>query len=203
MGCICPKCKSKNVIPIMYGHPTPEVVEDAEKGNLKLGGCDELIGGGQPDRFCKDCAYEWCVENFLVEDIVKIRFRYWSNRGCYDPESIEEEQWAFEIFPDGTVKYFAYPRASRRVLDKEMVHIEKDSVADFYQNVIWLYRPWTEIIECEVCDGCSYELTITYKDNRKKKMHGDLGGGTVDKTVIDFLCTIPEMKIKLEGEYDD
>lgn len=54
-----------------------------------------------------------------------------------------------------------------------------------------------------MCDGCSYELTITYSDNRKRKMHGDLGGGTVDKTVTDFLCTIPEMKIKLEGEYDD
>lgn len=71
------------------------------------------------------------------------------------------------------VKCFAYPRASRRVFDKEIVHIEKDRVADFYQNVIWLYCPWTEIIECKVCDGCSYELTITYKDNRKKKMYGD------------------------------
>ncbi len=101
------------------------------------------------------------------------------------------------------VKYFTYPRAGRRILDKEIVHIEKDRIADFYQNVIWLYRPWTEIIECKVCEGCSYELTITCKDNRKKKIHGDLGGGTVDKTVTDFLCTIPKIKIKLEGEYDD
>ena len=62
--------------------------------------------------------------------------------------------------------------------------------------------PWTEIIECKVCDGCSYELTITYKDNRKKKMHGDLGGGTVDKTVTDFLCTIPEMKEKIDTSED-
>ena len=199
MGCICPKCKSNNVIPIIYGYPAPETVVEAEKGNFKLGGCIEFIGGGQPDRFCKACGHEWCVENFLVDDIVKIRFRYWTNWGCYDPESIEEDQWAFEVFPNGKIQYFAYPRASRRILDKEMVHIKKDRVADFYQNVIWLYRPWTEIIKCQVCDGCSYELTITYKDNRKKKMHGDLGGGTVDKTVTDFLCTIPEMKIKLEG----
>ena len=26
---------------------------------------------------------------------------------------------------------------------------------------------------------------------------------TVDKTVTDFLCSIPEMKIRLEGEDDD
>lgn len=203
MRCICPKCKSNNVIPIMYGYPAPEAMKEAEKGNLKLGGCKVFIGGRQPDRYCKECENEWCIDNFLVDDIVKIRFRYWSNWGCYDPESIEEDQWAFEVFPDGTIKYFAYSRAGRRILDKEIVHIEKDRIADFYQNLIWLYHPWTEIIECKVYDGCSYELTITYKDNRKKKIHGDLGGGTVDKTVTDFICTIPKMKIKLEGEYDD
>lgn len=203
MGCICPKCKSNNIIPIMYGYPAPEAVEEAEKGNLKLGGCEVFIGGGQPDCFCKDCGYEWCVENFLVEDIVKVRFHYWLNWGFYDPESLAEEQWAFEVFPDGTIKYFACSRAGRKVLDKEVVHIKTERVMDFYRKVIWLYHPWTEITECEICDGCSYELTVTYKDNRKKKMHGDLGGGTVDKTVTDFLCTIPEMKVKLEEEDDD
>lgn len=35
--CICPNCKSNNIIPIMYGMPAPEAFEEAEKGNLKLG----------------------------------------------------------------------------------------------------------------------------------------------------------------------
>ena len=203
MGCICTKCKSNNIIPIMYGYPTHEAFEEAEKGNIKLGGCEVFIGGGQPDRFCKDCENEWCIEDFAVEDIVKVRFRYWSNWGFNDPESIMEDQWAFEVFPDGTIKYFAYPRVSRKVLDKDTVKIEKERVADFYQKVIWLYRPWTEIIECQVCDGCSYELTITYSDNRKKKFHGDIGGGTVDETIMDFLCTIPEVKCYIEGEEEE
>ena len=73
--CICPKCKSNNIIPIMYGYPTHEAFEEAEKGNIKLGGCEVFIGGGQPDRFCKDCEHEWCVDDFLVEDILKISFR--------------------------------------------------------------------------------------------------------------------------------
>lgn len=201
--CICPQCKSNNIIPIMYGMPAPEAFEEAEKGNLKLGGCIVYIGGGQPDRYCKDCEHEWCVEDFLVEDITKVRFRYWSNWGCFLPESDEEDQWAFEVFPDGTIKYYAYPRLGRRVLDKDKVKIEVDKVMEFYQNVIWLYRPWTEIVECEVCDGSSYELTITYKDNRKKKLHGDVGGGTVDETVMNFLCSIPEMKAKIEGDAEE
>ena len=61
MRCICPNCKSNNSITIMYGYPAPEAIEDAEKGNVKLGGCLVHIGGGQPDRFCKDCEHEWCI----------------------------------------------------------------------------------------------------------------------------------------------
>lgn len=32
-------------------------------------------------------------------------------------------------------------------------------------------------------------------------MYGDLGGGTVDKIVTGFLCTIPEMKEKIGGKF--
>lgn len=99
--------------------------------------------------------------------------------------------------------FTSYPRASIRVLDKEVVHIDTDRVADFYHNVIWLYRPWTHIEKHLVCDGGSYELTLIYKDNRKRKMHGDLGGGTVDKTITDFLCTIPAMKARIDEEDED
>ena len=55
----------------MYGYSAPSAIEEAERGNLILGGCEVYIGGGQPDRFCKDCEHEWCVENFLSEDITK------------------------------------------------------------------------------------------------------------------------------------
>ena len=120
-----------------------------------------------------------------------------------DSELLTEEQWAFEVYTDGTIKYFAYPRASRRVLDKDEIRISSDRVNDFYNQVIWLYRPWTEIVDCRVCDGCSYELTITYKDNRKRKFSGDIGGGTIDETIMNFLKSIPEMKQKIEGEDAD
>lgn len=47
-------------------------------------------------------------------------------------------------------------------------------------------------------------MTITYSDNRKRKMHRNLGEGIVDKIVTGFLCTIPELKEKLEGgKYND
>lgn len=42
--CICPKCKSNNIIPIMYGYPSHDAFIEAEKGNLKFGGCEAFIG---------------------------------------------------------------------------------------------------------------------------------------------------------------
>lgn len=33
--CICPNCKSKDIIPIIYGYPTPETMKSAEVGTIK------------------------------------------------------------------------------------------------------------------------------------------------------------------------
>ncbi len=203
--CICPKCKSENIVPIMYGYPSNEAFEEAEKGNLKLGGCEILIDGlAMPDRFCKDCKTKWCVDRLEADAIKKVRFKYWSNWGFYEPDSIVENQWAFDIFKDGTIKYFAYPRESRMVLDKDKVLINTERVQEFYEKLLDALKPWNAAYECRVCDGCSYRLDITYCDGRKKSHTGDIGGGNVDKLILDFLEFIPEMKERLwEEENDD
>ena len=37
---VCPSCNtSENVIKIVYGYPKPSLMEDSNKGNVKLGGC--------------------------------------------------------------------------------------------------------------------------------------------------------------------
>ena len=93
---------------------------------------------------------------------------------------------------------------SRRVLDKDKVQIEGKRVIGFYESLLDAFKPWNMIEECRVCDGCSYQLDITYSDGRKRKHTGDLGGGTIDKLVMDFLGTIPELKEKIEeGDCDE
>lgn len=37
---ICPKNHSNNIIPIVYGFPSKKTMKKAEKGKIKLGGCD-------------------------------------------------------------------------------------------------------------------------------------------------------------------
>ena len=55
----CPKCqKSDQVIPIMFGFPGPEMLEAAERGEIKLGGCC-ISPGTDPEFHCKRCDYDF------------------------------------------------------------------------------------------------------------------------------------------------
>lgn len=46
------------------------------------------------------------------------------------------------------------------------------------------------IVEGQVCDGCSYELQITYADKRKEIINGDVAGGTFDSILEKFVHSV-------------
>ena len=53
----CPKCKSNQVIPILYGMPGMDAFEDEEKGKVKLAGC--VVTDSDPNQYCKKCKHKW------------------------------------------------------------------------------------------------------------------------------------------------
>jgi len=54
----CPKGHSEeNIVPIAYGYPGPGMLEDADKGLVKLGGC--VISGNDPHWYCQVCQSRW------------------------------------------------------------------------------------------------------------------------------------------------
>jgi hypothetical protein len=53
----CPKCSSKNIIPIVYGMPSEETFKESKKGKFILGGC--CIEESSPEWHCKKCGHEW------------------------------------------------------------------------------------------------------------------------------------------------
>lgn len=53
----CPRCKSKNIIDIVYGFPNQKALKEAEKGKIHLGGCE--VTENDPNRFCRDCLKEF------------------------------------------------------------------------------------------------------------------------------------------------
>ncbi|MEI7473997.1 MAG: hypothetical protein WCK67_04395 [bacterium] len=54
----CQKCKSKKVVEIQYGMPGPEMLESAQAGKIKLGGCCLPTFPGHL-WYCKDCESEF------------------------------------------------------------------------------------------------------------------------------------------------
>jgi hypothetical protein len=57
---VCPKCKTKEGVDIIYGMPSPELLELSMLGEVALGGCD--IGGDDPERRCLKCDHEWQIK---------------------------------------------------------------------------------------------------------------------------------------------
>ena len=59
----CPSCKAGKLIPIIYGLPSREVMEQSERGEVELGGCiitevfDPKTGlvNGDPELYCPKC----------------------------------------------------------------------------------------------------------------------------------------------------
>ncbi|WP_353894469.1 hypothetical protein PRVXH_001274 [Proteinivorax hydrogeniformans] len=49
----CPECGSSDTVEIVYGKPTSEAFEAANRGEIVLGGCCEPLNG--PSRKCKNC----------------------------------------------------------------------------------------------------------------------------------------------------
>jgi hypothetical protein len=53
----CPECGGTELLRIVYGYPGPEMFEEAERGEVRLGGC--VISGDMPDWACVACDHQW------------------------------------------------------------------------------------------------------------------------------------------------
>jgi hypothetical protein len=56
---LCPQCKQKTGVNILYGYPTIEAFEQSERNEIKFGGC--VLMEGQPERHCTSCEHEWQI----------------------------------------------------------------------------------------------------------------------------------------------
>ena len=52
----CPECGGEGV-QIVYGMPSHELFEAAERGEVALGGC--CVQEDEPNRQCRACGHEW------------------------------------------------------------------------------------------------------------------------------------------------
>ena len=58
---VCPRCKCRKAVEIIYGMPSYDTFKLGEEGKLVIGGCCKKIDN--PDRSCPDCKHEWKSKN--------------------------------------------------------------------------------------------------------------------------------------------
>ena len=57
----CPRCNSDEVIPIVYGVPAPDIIEESRAGRVALGG--NVAWPEAPEWRCVVCGLEWREED--------------------------------------------------------------------------------------------------------------------------------------------
>jgi hypothetical protein len=53
----CPRCSAEEVVPVVYGPPSSEMVGECRRGEVALGGCTGWPDA--PDYLCQNCGHEW------------------------------------------------------------------------------------------------------------------------------------------------
>ena len=53
----CPKCETSEIVDIVYGYPTEEVLQSWFKKEIELGGC--IVRNENPIYKCKKCNHQW------------------------------------------------------------------------------------------------------------------------------------------------
>lgn len=53
----CPECQGDRTVPIIYGFPSQEIFEAAERGEVAIGGC--VLEAHNPDWACPACEHRW------------------------------------------------------------------------------------------------------------------------------------------------
>jgi hypothetical protein len=62
---LCPACKQKTGVDILYGMPSREAFEMAGRDEIALGGCCCDLDG--PERKCTNCGHEWRIKRREVK----------------------------------------------------------------------------------------------------------------------------------------
>ncbi|MDD2742663.1 MAG: hypothetical protein PHV02_10335 [Rhodocyclaceae bacterium] len=76
---LCPVCKQKTGVKILYGMPSHEAFELESQGLLALGGC--CIDINDPERKCLHCGHEWQIKHKPPKFDLKLAPQYLQTKG--------------------------------------------------------------------------------------------------------------------------
>lgn len=102
----CPVCKSKKIVPIIYGECSDIIKRGAQEGKYLL--VNEKQEKGSPILHCKDCGLDWSPTALPVEYITKLRWK------IVEFENRILGTKVVELMPDGSLRYYEYYGESKK-----------------------------------------------------------------------------------------
>ncbi|ADU29131.1 hypothetical protein [Evansella cellulosilytica] len=154
---VCPNCFSKDVANIIYGYPSHELLEEANEGKVKLGGC--IISVDDPEYACNACDHSWTKEDVIQLNYQNIE-RLIATVGGHFGENYEidinlksgQVQWRGEL-----------ENVEERWDKKKRDHFR-------YQLRMTNILSWKKQYEKEaIRDGTSWSLVITVNNRKRRK----------------------------------
>lgn len=154
----CPKCSSKNAIPIEYGLPGSDMFNKAKEGKVKLGGC--CVDEGSPEFYCQDCKYEWDKVEVVDKAYQKIKGIKASVGGYFGASYLVEINLL-----NGNISWIKWEQGEK--IDTYNRNIKPETVKRFIEDLKsvnllgWKYK----YVEPNVCDGTGWRVEI-YREGR-------------------------------------
>lgn len=171
----CPACGSTYTVKILYGMPTYEAFQVAEKGEISLGSC--CVSDNNPNRHCKACGQNFGGKNlFTLLEMICLEFfvggyfdtshfiyidgkrknkviRYAKTQGGMYVD-LKQPKNEINMYPDIVLKEIPLTSEQWLAFVEELTSLEVACWKDkYYDN--------------DICDGTQWQLVIRFPHRNK------------------------------------
>jgi hypothetical protein len=176
----CPACGSTNTVKILYGMPTHEAFEAAERGEIVLGGC--CVSDTNPTRHCKDCGQGF-GGGILLPLIEMNSFEFYvggysgTSHFVYIDGKRKNKLIRYAKTPGGMFADLKHPKNEINfhpdILIKE-IPLTSEQWLKFIEEISALEIAfWKDnYYDNEVCDGTQWELIVRLPNRNKISKSG-------------------------------
>ena len=171
----CPACGSTDTVKIIYGMPTYEAFEAAERGEFVLGGC--CISGNDPSRHCKVCGQEFGNgDHFALFEMNSFEFCLGGYSGTSHFIFIDGKRKnkviRYAETPGGTYADLKHPKnqinLNPNIIFKEIPLSPEQWLAFIEELTSLEVSCWKDkYYDNDVCDGTQWDIVIKLPNSNK------------------------------------
>lgn len=156
---ICPQCGSKNILRIIYGYPSQELLNAAKQGKVLLGGC--VIYDSSPEYECKDCHKQW-----NKAEIINIAYKSIKRIEAFVGGYFGSNYYAdVDLANNKIVWSEGFSEESKYVKD-----INSNEISNFIEGLRLIdFLNWKrKYVQPYICDGTQWNIDI---ETNKRRIH--------------------------------